>query len=252
MSWIWIWRSFFDRVNHDKLMSEVSKRVNDRRLLALIRRFLKGGVLDHDALHETVEGTPQGGPLSPLLSNLLLDELDRELERRGHRFARYADDCNIYVRSLRAGRRVLASITRYLSCKLRLKVIEAKSEGSEDRGSESSFALASAGVGLGSVLARRRRSASRLRSGRSRGVPVVGASGRWPASCVHICLAGRTISAKARFHPASRSWIPGFGGGCAATFGSNGVAVAIESSANGASAENSRGTLPNRLMAHGG
>lgn len=118
---------FFDRVNHDKLMSEVAKRVKDRRLLTLIHRFLKAGVLDHDCLHETVEGTPQGGPLSPLLSNLLLDELDRELERRGHRFVRYADDCNIYVRSLRAGRRVLESITRYLSLKLKLKVNEAKS-----------------------------------------------------------------------------------------------------------------------------
>jgi RNA-directed DNA polymerase len=89
---------FFDRVNHDKLMCEVSKRVSDGRVITLIRRFLKAGVLEHDALHETVEGTPQGGPLSPLLSNLLLDQLDRELERRGHRFARYADDCNIYVK----------------------------------------------------------------------------------------------------------------------------------------------------------
>lgn len=118
---------FFDRVDHDKLMSEVARRVRDRRLVALIRRFLKAGVLDHDALHETVEGTPQGGPLSPLLSNLLLDRLDRELERRGHRFARYADDCNIYVKSLRAGQRVMESISRYLSSQLKLKVNEAKS-----------------------------------------------------------------------------------------------------------------------------
>jgi RNA-directed DNA polymerase len=118
---------FFDRVNHDKLMSEVAKRVRDQRVLVLIRRFLKAGVLDHDALHETVEGTPQGGPLSPLLANLLLDELDLELARRGHRFVRYADDCNIYVRSQRAGMRVLESLTRFLSCKLKLKVNETKS-----------------------------------------------------------------------------------------------------------------------------
>jgi RNA-directed DNA polymerase len=118
---------FFDRVNHDKLMSEVAKRVKDLRVLTLIRGFLESGVLDHDALHETVEGTPQGGPLSPLLANLLLDELDRELEKRGHLFVRYADDCNIYVRSRRAGLRVLGSLTRFLSCKLKLKVNEAKS-----------------------------------------------------------------------------------------------------------------------------
>lgn len=98
---------FFDRVNHDKLMSDVRKRVKDRRVMELIHRYLKAGVMEHDALHETVEGTPQGGPLSPLLANLLLDELDRELERRGHRFVRYADDCNIYTGSKRAGERVM-------------------------------------------------------------------------------------------------------------------------------------------------
>jgi RNA-directed DNA polymerase len=103
---------FFDRVNHDKLMSEVVKRVGDRRVTGLIRAYLEAGVLEDGALHETVEGTPQGGPLSPLLANLILDELDRELEKRGHRFARYADDCNIYVRSQR---------------KLKLQVNEAKS-----------------------------------------------------------------------------------------------------------------------------
>jgi len=96
-------------------------------VIKLIRRFLKAGVMEDDALHETVEGTPQGGPLSPLLANLLLDRLDRELERRGHRFVRYADDCNIYVRSNRAGHRVLRNISRFLSENLKLKVNEAKS-----------------------------------------------------------------------------------------------------------------------------
>jgi RNA-directed DNA polymerase len=118
---------FFDRVNHDKLMSEVAKKVKDRRVLQVIRRFLEAGVLEHDALHETAEGTPQGGPLSPLLANLLLDGLDRELEKRGHRFVRYADDCNVYVRSKRAGCRVMRSVSEYLSERLRLKVNEAKS-----------------------------------------------------------------------------------------------------------------------------
>jgi RNA-directed DNA polymerase len=118
---------FFDRVNHDKLMNEVAKRVTDRRVLRIIRRFLEAGVLEHDALHETTEGTPQGGPLSPLLANLLLDGLDRELERRGHRFVRYADDCNIYVRSRRAGCRVMRRVSEFLSNRLKLKVNEAKS-----------------------------------------------------------------------------------------------------------------------------
>jgi RNA-directed DNA polymerase len=118
---------FFDRVNHDKLMSEVEKRVEDRRVARLIRRYLEAGVLEGDTLSETVEGTPQGGPLSPLLANLLLDELDRELEKRGHRFARYADDCNIYVKSKRAGDRVMAGVSGWLRRKLKLSVNQAKS-----------------------------------------------------------------------------------------------------------------------------
>lgn len=118
---------FFDRVNHDKLMSRVRKRVSDRRVLKLIDRYLKAGALTSEGFEVTPEGTPQGGPLSPLLANLLLDVLDKELERRGHHFVRYADDCNIYVRSARAGIRVLASLTRYLERKLKLAVNEAKS-----------------------------------------------------------------------------------------------------------------------------
>jgi RNA-directed DNA polymerase len=118
---------FFDRVNHDKLMGQIAKRVEDKRLLSLIRAFLNAGVMENGLVSPSVEGTPQGGPLSPLLSNLVLDELDRELERRGHRFARYADDSNIYVRSERAGHRVMESITRFISQKLKLKVNETKS-----------------------------------------------------------------------------------------------------------------------------
>jgi RNA-directed DNA polymerase len=118
---------FFDRVNHDKLMGAVAKRVEDRRLLKLIRAFLNAGVMEGGLVSPSVEGTPQGGPLSPLLSNLVLDELDRELERRGHRFVRYADDSNIYVRSERAGQRVMESVKRFITNKLKLKVNESKS-----------------------------------------------------------------------------------------------------------------------------
>src|SRR6266705_3178664 len=118
---------FFDRVNHDKLMGRVAKRVEDKRLLKLIRAFLNAGVMENGLVSPSVEGTPQGGPLSPLLSNLVLDELDRELERRGHRYVRYADDSNIYVRSERAGQRVMESITRFITQKLTLKVNETKS-----------------------------------------------------------------------------------------------------------------------------
>jgi RNA-directed DNA polymerase len=118
---------FFDRVSHDKLMRQIAKRVEDKRLLKVIRAFLNAGVMENGLVGPSVEGTPQGGPLSPLLSNLVLDALDRELERRGLRFVRYADDCNIYVRSERAGQRVMKSITRFITKKLKLKVNEAKS-----------------------------------------------------------------------------------------------------------------------------
>src|SRR5713226_6104659 len=118
---------FFDRVNHDKLMAAIARRVTDKRVLRLIGAFLKVGVLENGLVSPAEEGTPQGGPLSPLLSNIVLDELDRELERRQHRFVRYADDGNIYVGSERAGKRVMQSVTGFIRRRLKLKVNETKS-----------------------------------------------------------------------------------------------------------------------------
>ena len=118
---------FFDKVNHDILMARLARHIGDKRLLRIIRRFLEAGMMQHGVVMERYQGTPQGGPLSPLLANLLLDDLDKELERRGHRFCRYADDCNIYVESERAGLRVMASVTKFLEGKLKLKVNKEKS-----------------------------------------------------------------------------------------------------------------------------
>ncbi len=118
---------FFDCVNHDVLMSRLARRIEDKRILRLIRRYLQAGMMEGGIVSQRSEGTPQGGPLSPLLSNVLLDEWDKELEQRGHRFVRYADDCNIYVRSRRAGERVLDSTERFLKKRLRLKVNREKS-----------------------------------------------------------------------------------------------------------------------------
>jgi RNA-directed DNA polymerase len=118
---------FFDRVNHDILMSRLARRIKDKRVLRLIRRYLQAGMMSNGLTTARREGTPQGGPLSPLLSNILLDELDKELERRGHKFCRYADDCNIYVQSRSSGERVMQSITSFLDRRLRLKVNAEKS-----------------------------------------------------------------------------------------------------------------------------
>jgi len=117
----------FDRINHDILMGRIAKRITDKRILRLIRLFLQAGIMVHGVVQERYKGTPQGGPLSPLLSNILLDELDKELERRGHKFCRYADDCNIYIRSERAGKRVLASVENFLEKKLKFKINHQKS-----------------------------------------------------------------------------------------------------------------------------
>ena len=118
---------FFDRVNHDVLMARVARKVTDKRLLGLIRRYLRAGLMRGGMTSLRTEGTPQGGPLSPLLSNILLDDLDKELEARGHAFCRYADDCNMYVRTQRSGKRVMASVSRFLRDRLKLRVNEAKS-----------------------------------------------------------------------------------------------------------------------------
>jgi group II intron reverse transcriptase/maturase len=119
---------FFDRVNHDMLMARVARVVKDKRVLKLIRAYLNSGVMVNGVVMETEEGTPQGGPLSPLLSNIMLDDLDKELEKRGHKFVRYADDCNIYVRTQRAGERVLEGVKQFLERKLKLKVNPKKSK----------------------------------------------------------------------------------------------------------------------------
>jgi RNA-directed DNA polymerase len=118
---------FFDRVNHDVLMSRVARKVKDKRVLGLIRRYLQAGIMQRGLVSQPVKGTPQGGPLSPLLSNIILDDLDKELDRRGHRYCRYADDCNVYVGSKRSGDRVMESISRFLERRLRLKVNREKS-----------------------------------------------------------------------------------------------------------------------------
>jgi group II intron reverse transcriptase/maturase len=118
---------FFDKVNHDRLMAKLAERVTDKALLKLIRKYLRSGVMINGLVKPTEEGTPQGGPLSPLLSNIVLDELDRELEERNLRFVRYADDCNIYVKTWKAGARVKESVTKFIENKLKLKVNQAKS-----------------------------------------------------------------------------------------------------------------------------
>ena len=165
---------FFDRVNHDVLMSRLYRWIGDKRLLRIIRRFLEAGLLQQGVKIRRVEGTPQGGPLSPLLANLLLDDLDKELERRGHRFCRYADDCNIYVRSKRAGERVMHSITGFLENELRLRVNQEKSAVAHVQERKFlGYRLLSEGR-LGIALASLERAKARIRqiTRRNRGVSI--------------------------------------------------------------------------------
>jgi RNA-directed DNA polymerase len=165
---------FFDRVNHDLLMARLARRVADKRLLRIVRRFLEAGMMSNGVCVERHEGTPQGGPLSPLLANLLLDDLDKELERRGHRFCRYADDCNIYVQSQAAGERVLASVTQFLEGKLRLRVNHAKSAvaHTQERKFLGHRLLAGGRLGVAPVSLQRAKDRIRQITRRNRGVEL--------------------------------------------------------------------------------
>src|SRR5580658_2318012 len=166
---------FFDRVNHDILMSRVARRIGDKRLLLIIRRFLQAGMMQDGVCVARDEGTPQGGPLSPLLANLLLDDLDQELERRGHRFCRYADDCNIYVRSLAAGQRVVESVVQFLEEKLRLRVNRDKSAVAKvgERKFLGHRLLLNGKLGLSPKSVQRAKERIRQITGRNRGISLV-------------------------------------------------------------------------------
>jgi RNA-directed DNA polymerase len=165
---------FFDRVNHDILMSRLARRIGDKRLLGIVRRFLQAGMMADGVTVARHEGTPQGGPLSPVLANLLLDDLDKELESRGHRFCRYADDCNIYVRSQAAGERVMASVTDFLEKRLRLKVNRQKSAVAsiEERQFLGHRLLAGGRLGLAPKSLTRAKDRLRQITRRNRGIPL--------------------------------------------------------------------------------
>jgi RNA-directed DNA polymerase len=165
---------FFDRVNHDLLMARLARRVADKRLLRIVRRFLEAGLMQDGVCVERHEGTPQGGPLSPLLANLLLDDLDRELERRGHRFCRYADDCNVYVQSKEAGERVMASVTRFLEGVLRLRVNRQKSAVAfcEERKFLGYRLLGGGRLGVAPASLQRAKQRIRQITGRNRGIGI--------------------------------------------------------------------------------
>jgi len=245
---------FFDRLNHDILMGLIAKRVADKRLLKLIRGLLTAGVLEGGLVSPTEEGTPQGGPLSPLLSNLMLDVLDKELEKRGHRFVRYADDCNIYVRSQKAGERVMAGIERFLEKRLKLKVNKAKS----------AVAKPSVRKFLGFSFTRepspRRRIApqaiarfkARIRELTRRTAGQ--ATRRSSRSCPLTLSVGAATSASAKPRRYCADLTSGSGGGCAPSPGSNGSVdgLALPSCDAAASAGTWRHKPPAAHMALGG
>ncbi len=200
-AWLWPFAcaaSSARRTDHDKLMGEIAKRVEDKRLLKLIRAFLNAGVMENGLVSPSVEGTPQVGPLSPLLSNLVLDELDQELERRGHRFVRYADDCNIYVHSERAGQRVMESITRFITQKLKLMVNETKSAVARPQERKFLGFSFTAGPDTKRTIAPKslERFKRRIRdiTRRAKGVSIKTTMTNWS----HICGAGAAISAFAK------------------------------------------------------
>ena len=215
---------FFDRVNHDILMGRVAKRVADKRILKLIRAFLTAGVMENGLVGATDEGTPQGGPLSPLLSNLMLDVLDKELERRGHRFARYADDCNIYVRSRACGRAGDGKHRAFLAKRLKLKMNKAKSAVASTHAAQVPRASASRGA----RVAKRRIAPAGLARFKDAcpGADAAHARAECRAesskSCPAISLDGAATSASARPRRCCAHWTNGSGAGCGRSSGSNG------------------------------
>jgi len=221
---------FFDRVNHDMLMARVAARVSDKRVLRLIRAFLNAGVMEDGLVRPVDEGTPQGGPLSPLLSNLVLDDLDKELSRRGHRFCRYADDCNIYVRSRRAGERVMASVTRFLTEKLKLKVNEAKSAVAQP-GERKFLGFTIANDGVERRIAPKALGKFKMKIRDMTGRTPGEAWNRSSKTLPRILSAGVDTSASARPRVRSRAWKHGYAGGYDRISGDSG-GTAITASRN--------------------
>ena len=245
---------FFDRVNHDRLMAAVAKRVADKRMLKLIRAFLEAGVMENGLVSPVDEGTPQGGPLSPLLSNLVLDELDRELERRGHRFVRYADDCNIYVGSERAGQRVMESVTRFITNRLQLKVNQAKSAVARPGQRKFSDSASPRNEHRGGGSPPRPLLALRNGSGSNRGEPEVSVCGRWSKRSRLIYAAGSDTSPTVKRPRCCATLKPGYAADFVRRCGSNGSADGLDfvSFANGASVGTSRRKPPGVLTVLGG